>query len=394
MKPVAVGALVRCVTLAFVAACARDAMPNEPSVPVVPSAPPPPPPPPAPSAVPSYQYGAKFEPPVGRVVHGMGQWHEYNPHYLALLPANEQPAAELIFIEIADTVRPWNPPKIAQALQQMSAQGRIPALDIALRGNQPLPAVLDTMGNKLYAIDHEVANGTKWDGRLDDLVQVLRSFARPVLVRIGGEFNGWWNGYHPYEYPKAFRKIVNLFRAGGVNNAAFVWCYEPAAPADFDSADASGNPKWYPGGDVVDWFSIDLYAKWDVSGPTSSHGVVTPYGKTLKFLDLAVAGQRPVIIAESSPAYYDLGIPAQAQAAWSEWFSPYFELIALRPEIKWFHYVNYDWTQGSYYASQGWKNNDLLVAGGLIPLYLAELAKPKYLHAGEKNLLKDYEKYH
>jgi len=96
---------------------------------------------------------------------------------------------------------------------------------------------------------------------------------------------------------------------------------------------------------------------------------------------------------ESSPAYYDLGIQAQAQAAWTEWFSPYFELMALCPEIKWFHYVNYDWTQGSYYASQGWKNNDLSVAVALMPLYTAELAKPKYLHSGEKNLLKDYEKY-
>ena len=43
----------------------------------------------------TYQFGAKFEPPVGRVVHGMGQWVEYNPPYLALLPASEKPGGEL-----------------------------------------------------------------------------------------------------------------------------------------------------------------------------------------------------------------------------------------------------------------------------------------------------------
>jgi len=382
MKPVAVGMLVRWITLVLAASCARDAMPDGPSMPGAP-----------PGPAPSYQFGAKFEPPEGRVVHGMGQWVEYNPHYLAVLPATAQPAAELRFIEIADTLRPWNPGKLGQMLQQMAVQGRIPLLDIGLRGNQPLPAQLDTMTDKLYAIDDEVADGATWDGRLTDLVQLARNFGKPVLVRIGGEFNGWWNGYHPYDYPRAFRKIVGMFRAAGADNVAFVWCYEPAAPADFDAIDSWGNAKWDPGVDVVDWYSVDLYAKGDVSGQTTAHGVLTPYGRTLKFLDLAVARRKPVVIAESSPAYYDLGNPAQTQAAWTEWFSPYFQLIASRQEIKWFHYVNYDWTKGSYYASQGWKNNDLGASTTLAQLYAAELALPKYLHAGEKALLKDYGKY-
>jgi len=43
-----------------------------------------------------------------------------------------------------------------------------------------------------------------------------------------------------------------------------VWCYEPAAPGDFDAKNEGGASKWYPGSDVVDWFSIDLYAAHDV----------------------------------------------------------------------------------------------------------------------------------
>lgn len=379
MKPVA--ALVWCVTLMLAGSCGD---PVQPDAPIAPD-------PVAPA--PSYQFGAKFEPPIGRVVHGMGQWQEYNPHYLSVLPPNHEPAAELIFIEIGDTVRPWKPAQLTLAIQHMWEQGRIPLLDIGLRGNQPLPSDLDTMTDKLFGIDDEVAGGSKWDPRLADLVELSRSFGRPLMVRIGGEFNGWWNGYHPYDFPRAFRKIVAMFRAAGASNVAFVWCYEPAAPDDFDAFDGSGQPKWYPGSDVVDWFSIDFFAKGDFSGSTTAHGGLTPFGRTLKFLDLAVAQGKPVVIAESSPAFYDLGNPEQAQAAWTEWFAPYFALIAARPEIKWFHYIDYDWTKAGYYLSQGWKNNDLTANSSLAQLYAAELALPKYLHSGEKALLKDFGKY-
>src|SRR5262245_35634536 len=61
----------------------------------------------------NYQFGAKFEPPVGRVVHGMGQWVNGNPQYLAMLPSSNQPASELVFISLGDTPRPWDPAQIA-----------------------------------------------------------------------------------------------------------------------------------------------------------------------------------------------------------------------------------------------------------------------------------------
>ena len=36
------------------------------------------------------------------------------------------------------------------------------------------------------------------------------------------------------------------------------------------------------------------------------------------------------MIAESAPCRYDLSDPAQAEAAWREWFEPYFQIIAER----------------------------------------------------------------
>jgi hypothetical protein len=337
---------------------------------------------------PSYQFGAKFEPPVGRVVHGMGQWVNGNPQYLAMLPSSNQPASELVFTTLGDTPRPWNPAEMAANIANIAAMGRIPSMDLSLRGLQPTPAELSQMADKTYGIDSLVAYTTQYDARIQSFIDVLRNHGKPVMLRIGGEFSGWWNGYHPYAYPVAFRKIVNMFRASGVTNVAFVWCYEPAAADDFDAVDASGNPKWYPGDDVVDWFSIDLFSAQDVGGTQGGHGgAVSSFTRTVRFLDMAVARRRPVIIAESSPSHYDLGSVSGATNSWNEWFTPYFALIQSRSEIKWFHYINYDWTKASYYAATGWKNNDMTLSAQLSAQYKLEIAKPKYLHAGELNLL-------
>lgn len=323
----------------------------------------------------------------------MGQWEVFNPKYTALLGPQSQPASELIFLAIGDTIRPWDPGKIAARIAGIGGAGRIPLADIGLRGNQPTAAELAKLPDPLFGIDHEVANGTRWDVRLLDLANVFAAYRKPALVRIGGEFNGWWNGYHPYEFPKAFRKIVSLFRAAGALNVAFVWCYEPAGPGDFADQNASGGYKWYPGDDVVDWFSIDLFAVADISGPTSGHGILTNYGRTLSFLDFAVAKARPVVIAESAPFEFNLAEPAEAAQSWTKWFTPYFDLITQHPEVKWFTYINFDWTISSYYVASGWKNNDMSQSPSLATRYAAELAKPKYLHAGAISLLKDFGLY-
>lgn len=262
-------------------------------------------------------------------------------------------------------------------------------MDLAPRGLQPTPAVLSQMSDKTYGIDSLIAYTTQYDARIQSFIDVVKAYAKPVMLRIGGEFSGWWNGYHPYAYPVAFRKIVHMFRASGVTNVAFVWCYEPAAADDFDAVDAAGKPKWYPGDDVVDWFSIDLFASQDVGGPQSGlGGTATNFFRTMRFLDMAVAHRRPVVIAESAPSHFDLSNTTDAAKAWAEWFTPYFALIQSRSEIKWFTYINYDWTKASYYESSGWENNDMTLSAMVSAQYTSELAKPKYLHAGELHLLK------
>lgn len=188
-------ATVAAAVLLGLLACGSGATEPAPSPPVPPAAPPPPapppppPPPPPPAPAPVYEYGAKFEPPMGRVVHGMGQWAVYNPKYAALFPAPRQPAAELVFLAIGDSIRPWNPQAIAEGTNTIGMAGRIPVWDIGLRSNQPTAAELAGMADKLFGIDDEVANGSNWDGRLGDLVQVAKNYRKPLMIRIGGEFN-------------------------------------------------------------------------------------------------------------------------------------------------------------------------------------------------------------
>lgn len=341
----------------------------------------------------TYTLGAKFEPPAGRIVHGMGQWAEYNAKLMSALPDAQRPAAGLAFVDLGDTPRGWRPDAVAAALDAYDRAGQIPHFDLALRGLQLPRAVLDTLTDPFYAIDDEVTTTTKYDGRLRDLIDVVARFRKPVLLRIGGEFNGWWNGYHPYTYPQAFRKIVGMFRQAGVENVAFIWCYQPAAPDDFDERDAAGEYKWYPGADAIDWYAIDWFDAADFTGPLVAGRGRTARGRSERFLDMAAAERKPVLIAESAPVRYDLSDPARAQSAWADWFEPFFRMLAERPEIVWFHLISYDWTQSSYYRESGWRNNDLTASPWILEKLITELAKARYLHAAEKTLLKEYARY-
>ncbi len=349
--------------------------------------------PPVPSDV-TYEFGAKFEPPKGRIVHGMGQWDDYNVKYVNALGESLSPASELMFVQIGDSKRPWNPAQIKAKVMEIDAAGEIPNLNISLQGNQLTQAEIDALGDPYYGIDDEVANSTKYDSRIQDLITIVKDYKKPFMVRIGGEFNGWWNGYEPYEYPKAYRKIVQMFRDAGVDNAAFIWCYEPAAPNDFDEKNAQGEYKWFPGNDVIDWYSVDVFGNNDVTGPELVvNGKPTNYGKVIHFLQYAKENAKPVIIAESAPSQVDIVPSANGEVIWSTWFKPYFQLMQDYPIIKWFHYINYDWTKASYYASTGWKNSDITNNAGVEQKYVQELGKPTYIHSDERYLLKDFKKY-
>ena len=290
-----------------------------------------------------YTYGAKFEPPEGRIIHGMGQFPDGNKVYTEML--NDKalyPATRLFFISLADQDRPWSMRLkiVINEIRRATDSGMIPHISIALRDKESKQQDINT-------IDRIVVESDKYDSRIQDLIDFVMWFGGPVFVRIGGEFNGNWNGFTPFYLPRDFRKFVKMFRSSGADNAAFVWCYMPVAEDDFDERNRSGEYKWFPGDDVIDWFGIDLFAvnqfHSDPSYLRSERKArrTTHSDKTLSFLKMAKRYKKPVIVAESSAARINITAdPKKASGYWKTYFEPFFEFIRGTPQIKAYHYIN------------------------------------------------------
>jgi hypothetical protein len=126
------------------------------------------------------------------------------------------------------------------------------------------------------------------NGEFDTPLRVWATEARdtkiPLMVEFGAEVNGdWfsWSGLHngggetnkygdpalpdgPERYRDAYRHIINLFRAQGVNNITWVF-----------HVDAHASPKegwnsmagYYPGDDYIDWLGVSVYGPQEPSDP-------------------------------------------------------------------------------------------------------------------------------
>jgi len=336
-----------------------------------------------------YTYGAKFEPPEGKILHGMGQFEEGNINYLNILNKDIYPASELFFFAV-EPERPWNwmQKHIKDYLNKQDSNQRIPQIGFHLHNLK----IEDSQSDPYFAIDDEVVETSKYDSRIEDFAKILAEYKKPVFLRIGAEFSGSWNGYHPYYYPKAFRKVVNIMREQGADNVAFVWCYMPAAPDDFDVCNSKGC-KWFPGNDVIDWYSLDLFGAEDFTEQDDNRKESNSK-KTEKFLKMALIAGKPVVLAETSAIHQDITSDYQDGVNdWNEWFIPFFKFLESNPQIKAFYYINVDWTKVEPYKYQGWLQSEISINSYMSQEYVKEISKDKYLHVDEVHTLKDYSKY-
>jgi len=209
-------------------------------------------------------------------------------------------------------------------------------------------------------LDAELAAG-EFDDLITDIAGIVRNTEVPSFVRIGSEFNGFWNGYSPESFPAAFRRVVDLFRAAGADNAIFNWNYK--------AWQGDPNPflAFYPGDDYVDWWSIDLF--------TSDFEVPAVKSQAEAFLAEAAARGKPVIIPESAPNTMDLEDPQ----SWERWFVPYFELVRGDSNIKGFCYSNRNFEKNDVTLTD-WGNMRIDQSQTLAPLYREELRRPVYQH--------------
>jgi hypothetical protein len=274
-------------------------------------------------------YGARLEPEDG-VLHGAGQSAEAFETYCSLVEDIGRPLQQMFYLGVGGRIE-----KLKERLASMKAEmDRYPT--IPLMPQIGLSMTVDGTPEKHY--EDKVAAGD-YDETLNCLFDGLSDFGRPFFLRIGYECNGPWNGYPPESYIEAFRHVTALLRAHGAP-AATVWCVEPH--------DIEKVYDWYPGDDVVDWWSVDWFDPDHMS-------------KSTEFLRRAEAHRKPVMIGESSPR--DLGTE-DPEERWEKWYKPYFETIRQFPGIKSFCYINWNWTQypmWSYWGDSRLEASSVLV---------------------------------
>lgn len=241
----------------------------------------------------------------------------------------------------------------------------------------------------LYMVGSErLAAAGKLDARIATLADWIRACRRPVLLRIGYEFDGSWNHYDPEAYQQAYRRIVDRLRAGRVDNCATVW-QAATSPVNRTQADIA---QWYPGDAYVDWVGCS----WFLSTPRQVE-------LTDALVGFARAHAKPVMVCESAPQGYDttrstrrnIGFEGKAgegrqelapEAIWAAWYVPFFDYLDRNQDaIRILAYINVDWDAqwlwGPPYRQGYWGDSRIETSPGLKARWLERFGRPEWLSA-------------
>lgn len=234
-----------------------------------------------------------------------------------------------------------------------------------------------------------------YDPQIRRLARFFRSLNRPVYLRIGYEFDGFWNrGYANTEaYIRAYRRIVDVLRQQGVQNVAYVW-QASASPID-DVIDQRREDirQWYPGDDYVDWMGFSWFLPPDVR----QQPVATQRSLADEVLAFARVKGKHVMLAEAAPQGFDLqastvanispvwdGVvgserkPLSSEDIWQRWYAPFFAYIRKNADaIRAVAYINADWESQSMwsapYANGYWGDSRVQVNEAISRRWLQEV---------------------
>lgn len=292
-------------------------------------------------------YGRKLE-IVNKVYHGAGQSNGAFKKYDSTLVPN-RPSVYMQYVGLRE-LKDGN--KLRNKLRQMVAVNPELIVQLGLAMTQD--------GKPEVHYEQDVAAG-KYDAEIDTLINILKVHNRPVFLRLGYEFNGFWNGYQATTYKQAYRYVIQKIRKAGLNQVASMWCF--AIDSDEDNF-----MDYYPGDDVVDWWSVDVFGTWHFDRP-----------ELFAFMDSAIARKYPVMIGESTPRRMSV---TKGDSSWRLWFVPYFNLIRTYPNMKGISYINWNWTGTPW---PDWGDGRIETApADLKKRYLAELNQPWWLHSKKK----------
>ncbi|GAB4177289.1 MAG: hypothetical protein Kow00108_12790 [Calditrichia bacterium] len=300
-------------------------------------------------------FGSSLE-PVNMVYHGAGQSPDAFANYWNVQNEGNKPCLSMFYLRLLGIMPGWGK-DVREYLSNKDNLFIIPQIGLSL--------TIDGVPDAHY--EHLVALGMM-DDEIERLITGLKQFAGPVFLRIGYEFNGLrWNGYLPESYKAAFRRIVNRLREENLE-VATVW--------NFAVEGESNYMDYYPGDDVVDWWSINIFEADQISNPIS-----------IAFIDSARQHNKPVMIGEATPRYIG---SINNSDSWNLWFDPFFQYIYSVPHIKGFCYINWDWSRTTLWPDWGDARLEIPEAQYVLNLYQAELNETGFLHASSERQVRSY----
>ena len=100
----------------------------------------------------------------------------------------------------------------------------------------------------------------RYDGYLRSYAAAVNRYRYPVVLSFGHEMNGYWYSWAaghtaPATFVRAWRHIVDVFRATGTQNVTWLWTVNTIQT---HGRVASPRP-WWPGDSYVTWVGIDGY---------------------------------------------------------------------------------------------------------------------------------------
>ncbi|MEM8556275.1 MAG: glycosyl hydrolase [Bacteroidota bacterium] len=296
----------------------------------------------------------KFVPPPGQTLLIMGQTLQEADAFAASFPDAPPPAGWAAYwgIPSADGLATRSVNEHGDIHHHQGLADRFP--------NTVLQSALWMVGT--WDVAYRTTQG-EFDPVIREFSAWAKAVGRPIYLRIGYEFDGPHNELEPGEYVRAYRRFVDITRAEGVENVAFVWHSYGSPPYD-------GHPlsAWYPGDDYVDWVGISLFGHLYASSLNPAADAVFEFARTHK---------KPVMIAETSPVH---GIARSGVEVWDDWFVRFFSLT-YRKNVKAISFINADWSAYPIAVDLGWENARLQNNRFVSAAWFAETSKDRYLKA-------------
>src|ERR1700683_270866 len=308
-------------------------------------------------------FGALNEPPEGRVLSG---WGQFSSAWDLDQSAGKGDADDLV--AYSKTVAPHPPAMISFYVGADQA-----ILEGFLKHYREYAAshgfFVAQIGFYFRGNERDVATGMR-DPVLWTLADALRDVGRPVLIRVGYEFNNPYALYQTSGYIGAFRHVAELMRKDRATNVATVWDATAIGLSD------PNYMKWYPGDDVVDWWGVNLFDPRDFGRPESA-----------AFIADAARHHKPTLIGEASPVF-ETGTGqvrgAKSASEATKWYEALFDLIRAHPAVKAFSLIAVDWRRlHAIVPGKGWPDARLDKWPPAAVLVKKQLADPRFIDASE-----------